>query len=80
MNEYNETKIEVLEGLEAVRRRPAQWLGSTDSRGLHQLVWELVYNCFDEYNAGNCRRVAVTLNGDGSKSVESDGLGITTAC
>ncbi len=78
MNEYNDTEIQVLEGLEAVRVRPKLWIGSTDARGLQQLVWELVYNCLDEHNAGDCHHIAVTLNSDGSVSVEDDGLGITT--
>ncbi len=79
MSDYSDSEIQVLEGLDAVRVRPKLWVGSTDSRGLHQLVWELVYNCLDEYNAGDCHRIAVTLNGDGTISVEDDGLGITSS-
>ncbi|MBX9567250.1 MAG: hypothetical protein K2X77_00040 [Candidatus Obscuribacterales bacterium] len=78
LNEYNDTDIEVLEGLEPVRRRPKLWVGSTDARGLHQLAWYLVYNCLDEFDAGYCKNISVTVNNDGSLSVEDDGRGIET--
>ena len=78
MNEYNDTEIEVLEGLEAVRRRPKSWLASTDARELHPLVWQLLYNCLDKFDDGYCNTIGVTLNSDGSISVEDDGRGIET--
>lgn len=79
MNEYSLTDIEVIDGLEAVRIRPKLWIGSTDASGLHQLVWELVYNCLDEYNVGYCHHIVVTLNSNGSISVDDDGRGIPTS-
>ncbi len=68
----------MLEGLDAVRVRPELWVGSRDSRGLLQLVWEIVYNCLDDYDTGDCQHITVTLNDDGSISVENDGPGIST--
>ena len=75
-NEYTAEDIQVLGGREAVRRRPGMYIGSTDQRGLHHLVYEIVYNCIDEAMAGCCSHVLVTILEDGAVRVEDDGRGI----
>jgi DNA gyrase subunit B len=73
---YDETDIQVLEGLEAVRKRPGMYIGDTTLRGLHHLVYEIVANSVDEALAGRCDTVSITLNKDGSVTVSDNGSGI----
>jgi len=75
-SDYTAASIQVLEGLEAVRRRPGMYIGSTDARGLHHLVWEVVDNSIDEAMAGVATRITVTLRGEGRVMVEDDGRGV----
>ncbi len=74
--DYTARDIQVLGGREAVRRRPGMYIGSTDQRGVHHLVYEIAYNAIDEAMAGFCTKVSITLNEDGSVSVEDNGRGI----
>ena len=76
LGQYTATDIQVLEGMEAVRRRPGMYIGSTDQRGLHHLIIEIVDNAVDEFMAGFCESVEITLHEDGSVTVVDDGRGI----
>ena len=75
-NSYNADSISVLEGLEAVRKRPGMYIGSVSRKGLNHLVYEIVDNSVDEHLAGFCSEIHVTLNKDGSATVSDNGRGI----
>ncbi|SVD13500.1 uncharacterized protein METZ01_LOCUS366354, partial [marine metagenome] len=75
-SDYTAEDIQVLEGMEAVRRRPGMYIGSTDHRGLHHLIYEIVDNAVDEAMAGYCTRVDIAIRTDGSVSIQDDGRGI----
>ncbi|NLC47806.1 MAG: DNA topoisomerase IV subunit B, partial [Tenericutes bacterium] len=77
-DEYGVNDIQVLEGLEAVRKRPGMYIGTTGSRGLHHLIWEIVDNAVDESLAGFCDDIEIIINEDNSATIKDDGRGMPT--
>lgn len=73
---YDASSIKILEGLEAVRKRPGMYIGSTDKKGLHHLAWEIIDNCIDEIINGYGTTVKIRLNGDGSITIADNGRGV----
>lgn len=76
MSNYDGSQIVILEGLEAVRKRPGMYIGSTGTRGLHHLIWEILDNGIDEHLAGFCTEIHITLTGDGGVCIEDNGRGV----
>ena len=76
MSEYTGKEIVILEGLEAVRKRPGMYIGSTGSRGLHHLIWEILDNSIDEQLAGFCNEIHITMQKDGGICIEDNGRGV----
>ena len=75
---YDESQIQILEGLDPVRRRPGMYIGSTDVRGLHHLIYEIIDNSIDEAMAGFCENISLVLTKEGSARITDDGRGIPT--
>ena len=76
MSEYTGKEIVILEGLEAVRKRPGMYIGSTGPRGLHHLVWEILDNSIDEQLAGFCNEIHITMQKDGGIRIKDNGRGV----